>query len=60
MTDDTFCMTIITALGSAVLGLAAAFRWLLTKYMAAMEHRVSDSKEVRKILEANEDETRVQ
>ena len=56
--DHTFCMTIITALGGAVLGLAGTTWKILLWFKKESEERLKDSQALSKIV-GGDDETKV-
>jgi len=56
--DHTFCMTIITALGGAVLGMAGGFWKILLWWKKESEGRLRDSQELSTIV-GDGDETRI-
>ena len=57
--DHSFCMTIITALGGAVMGLAGTTWKILLWYKKESEGRLKDSQDLARIVNGGEDETKV-
>lgn len=58
--DHMFCNMIITALGGAVLGLSGAFWKILLWWKEESHGRLKDTQELAKIVNGEEDETKIQ
>tara|TARA_R100000808_G_scaffold12981_1_gene31944 strand:+ start:347 stop:547 length:201 start_codon:yes stop_codon:yes gene_type:complete len=58
--DHSFCMTIITALGGATVSLAGVTYKILLWYKKEAEGRLKDTQELAKIVNGENDETKIQ
>ena len=57
--DHTFCNMIITALGGTVVAVSTTLWRILLWYKKEAEGRLKDAKELSKIVNGDEDETKI-